>query len=526
MQPPTSFPRLVARAAITIRHSPADPPAPRRCSFASGHAWLNLTSVWIVSAVAVALRAWSAATWQLLPDEAYYWVWSRHPAWSYLDHPPMTAWLIRASTWALGTSELTIRLPALLMALLLPPLFAATLGSRRPEACLASLLLACGPITSVTGTLMTPDAPVLFFGSLAIAIAARVCERAERPQSGASGAALWLSFGVFIGLALLSKYTAVLIAPAMAGALLSSRRTRLALLRPAPWGAVAAAAVLFLPVIAWNAAHHWASFRFQLRHGLGDAGGSPTARLIDYAGGQLLAWTPVLAVVSVWAVASMIRRYRSLHSSDRFILWAAAVPLLFFAWSATRHRPEVNWPLLAYPAVALLTARFAFFASQPRAAALLKAGVVIAALGAAAVQFPVLILQTGLWTNHAGQMFGYRGLAAEVHRLRDGRPVFANRYQEAAELSFYLPGRPEVRSFNLWGSRANAYDYFDAATTTPTLDGAVLVGCRAALLTGSVEILRDVEHHTRALDRFVRTDSIIVTGVRLDTTEGPPDEVP
>ena len=53
---------------------------------------------------------------QLIPDEAYYWVWSRHLAAGYLDHPPMVALLIRLGTACLGTSELGIRWMAIVLA--------------------------------------------------------------------------------------------------------------------------------------------------------------------------------------------------------------------------------------------------------------------------------------------------------------------------------------------------------------------------------------------------------------------------
>jgi hypothetical protein len=43
-------------------------------------------------------RAYTGATLPLHPDEAYYWLWSRHLALSYFDHPPMIAYLIKLST--------------------------------------------------------------------------------------------------------------------------------------------------------------------------------------------------------------------------------------------------------------------------------------------------------------------------------------------------------------------------------------------------------------------------------------------
>jgi len=72
---------------------------------------------------------------------------------------------------------------------------------------------------------------------------------------------------LFTGLAMLSKYTAVLPAAAVAGAIVTSRDGRAQLKRPGPWLALVIAAVVFSPVVYWNARHGWASFKFQIHHG-------------------------------------------------------------------------------------------------------------------------------------------------------------------------------------------------------------------------------------------------------------------
>lgn len=46
----------------------------------------------------------------LLVQEAYYWNYAQHLDWSYLDHPPMVAILIKCSTLILGNNELGVRI--------------------------------------------------------------------------------------------------------------------------------------------------------------------------------------------------------------------------------------------------------------------------------------------------------------------------------------------------------------------------------------------------------------------------------
>src|ERR1700744_485299 len=56
------------------------------------------------------VRLGVAAVAPLVPDEAYYWVWSHALAPGYLDHPPMVALWIRAGTCMAGQTALGVRL--------------------------------------------------------------------------------------------------------------------------------------------------------------------------------------------------------------------------------------------------------------------------------------------------------------------------------------------------------------------------------------------------------------------------------
>jgi len=65
----------------------------------------------------VALRLVAAAFTPITFDEAYYWMWSKHLAGGYYDHPPMVALLIRLGTLIAGDTELGVRLVSILLAL-------------------------------------------------------------------------------------------------------------------------------------------------------------------------------------------------------------------------------------------------------------------------------------------------------------------------------------------------------------------------------------------------------------------------
>src|SRR6202140_5992250 len=64
----------------------------------------------------VALRLAAAAWTPLTFDESYYWMWSKHLAGGYYDHPPGVALVIRLSTMIAGDTELGVRLVSILSA--------------------------------------------------------------------------------------------------------------------------------------------------------------------------------------------------------------------------------------------------------------------------------------------------------------------------------------------------------------------------------------------------------------------------
>src|ERR1700730_8917150 len=112
----------------------------------------------------VALRLVAAALTPLSFDEAYYWMWSKHLATGYYDHPPMVALVIRLGTMIAGDTEFGVRLVSVLRAL--PMSFAVyrtaeiLFGGRR-VASTATILLNATMMAAVGTLIIKPDATLL-----------------------------------------------------------------------------------------------------------------------------------------------------------------------------------------------------------------------------------------------------------------------------------------------------------------------------------------------------------------------------
>ena len=114
--------------------------------------------------VAVALRLIYGGRVELMPEETYYWNYSRHLDIGYLDHPPMVAWLIAAGTRVFGDCRVRRARPARLCIGGLATFFVHRLTRNlfgRPSALVAVVLMQTLPFFFLTGLLITPDAPLM-----------------------------------------------------------------------------------------------------------------------------------------------------------------------------------------------------------------------------------------------------------------------------------------------------------------------------------------------------------------------------
>src|SRR5207237_9704864 len=203
----------------------------------------------------VALRLVAAAWTPLTFDEAYYWMWSKHLASGYYDHPPMVALVIRLGTVIAGDTELGVRLVSILLALPMSWAVyraAAILFGGMRLAATATILLNVTLMAAVGTMIVTPDAPLLVASSLVLFCLAEVLATGR--------GAWWLAVGAAVGLALLSKYTALFFGPAILIWLIAVPKLRRWLISPWPYLGGAVAFAIFSPVIFWNADHHWMSF--------------------------------------------------------------------------------------------------------------------------------------------------------------------------------------------------------------------------------------------------------------------------
>ena len=391
----------------------------------------------------VALRLVAAAFTPITFDEAYYWMWSKHLAGGYYDHPPMVAYVIRLGTLIAGDTELGVRLFSILLALPMSwALYRATavlFGSRRLAAT-ATILLNVTLMAAVGTMIVTPDAPLLVASSFVLFALAKVL---------ATGRGVWwLAVGSAVGCALLSKYTALFFGPAILIWLIVVPKLRQWLISPWLYLGGLVALLMFSPVILWNADHHWVSFVKQMgRARIEDFRPAFIAELIPT---QFAFATPAVWILGAMGLYALYQRRAGAMAARVLINSMFWTIVAYFIWHSLHARVEANWFAPVYPAFAVAAAVAAHLVRwAPREQRIVDFCLRWAAPGGI-VLFALLIVQanTGVLSGYRRDAtvrsvgVGWRETAAEIEavRVRVGATcVLAPDYGTTGWLAFYLP---------------------------------------------------------------------------------------
>lgn len=406
-------------------------------------------------------------------DELYYLACSRHPAWGYVEFPPLIAVLTRAVTMLLGDSLFAIRLlPALAGAglVVLTAMIARELGGGRFAQGLAGLAVMVVPAWMSIDHILNTNAfePLFWAGCVWLAIRAW----------NTGDARYWLGFGVVAGLGLENKHAMLFFGFGfVAGLLLTPLRKSLA--QRDLWLGGIIAALIFLPNIIWEIRLGWPTLEF-----LENAVKYKNAILTPW---QFFATELLLTVgaVPIWIAGLWFfffhprgKRYRALgwtyvtifaalvalHGKGYYLL--PAYPMLLGAggvWleEALAHRPR-QWLRRALIITMLVSAAV----SAPMAVPLLPVETFVRYAAWLGIQNPKEERhEMGRLPQFYADMFGWRNMADQVAAVYHGLPpedqahavIFAYNYGDAGAIDYYGPalGIPNAISghnnYYLWG---------------------------------------------------------------------------
>jgi len=288
----------------------------------------------IVAATAAAAHLTVATRYGWFPDEFYYVICGRHPAWGYVDQPPLVPLLARAATTLPPPfgGLLMLRLFAIAAhvgCIVLAAVLAAEFGGRRVAQVIGAATVASSPGLVAASSFFGTTVIDQLIWLAVIVLVARALRLATTPA--------WLLVGAAAGVGLENKQTAAVLLVGVAAGLVMFRRE--VLRTRGPWLAAGLAILLAAPNLVWNATHGWPNLQF-------------AQRVSQYTGGPLgsLTQLPLVAVYIgplLIVLAALGIRWLSSPTQREHRWVLSMVAVAFVVFTATGGRPYYSVPAFA-----------------------------------------------------------------------------------------------------------------------------------------------------------------------------------
>ncbi|MDQ7043259.1 MAG: glycosyltransferase family 39 protein, partial [Sulfurimonas sp.] len=271
-------------------------------------------------------------------DEAHYLIYALNLDWSYFDHPPLVGWVQYLFTSIFGINELGARISAITIGFF-TSIFVYKLiyqiDSNAKLAFISIVALNAMFIFNALFLMLMPDT-LLFFLIVPIIFAVNAISKDDNCTN-------WFILGVLLGLAGLSKYTAILFIPPIILYFLIKKQYKL-FLSPKLFIALFSALFIISPVIYWNIQNNWMSFSYQSNHVIGSSH-------INWQGfaqsliAQIIAYNPFLFFTAFYGL------YSAFKSKNDILFISAlfgATLLLFFTYTSLYKTTLPHWSALFY----------------------------------------------------------------------------------------------------------------------------------------------------------------------------------
>lgn len=407
---------------------------------------------WLIASFALVHLVMGAIV-PLSADEAHYALYGYFADISYFDHPPMVGWLqamallVSEDEWALRVFPIAIHAAASVVLLTLSNRWFAKSGKH------IGLLAVCLYYTTIIGQLMgmglVPDGPLILFALLIADVVDRLLEDDSIRN--------WLLLGLLLGLAGLSKYTAVTLAfSVILCFVILDDWKRLFSTKAIAMGALALGIVS--PVLIWNYQHDWLSFAYQIDHGTGD-GAWRLDKALKMQAAQFGSYGPFIYLLGA---AAMIWSVRQNHTRSKLLLIFALPILALFAYAAGKGRSLPHWTVVGVVLVCPIIAHFLLQHWKKRLIRVLTYftlgyGVIVVGFIHLVLSFPIPFPD---YKSPARDFVGWQQAAEKAVALKSSasneQVIFIHNWSYASRIAWYA--RPEkiivldkrYDQFDLW----------------------------------------------------------------------------
>jgi len=395
--------------------------------FFQKHHRLLFYSAWLLLALA------QSASTELIADEAYYWAYSRFPAWGYFDHPPMIAIIIR-SGYAIFNNELGVRLICALLSTG-TILITESLTEKRNPFLFYTIVLSLAAL-QIVGFIAVPDTPLLFFTAVFFYIYQRFVQKMNWQNA--------LLLGLAIALLFYTKYHGLLI---VLFTILSNSKL---LIRWQTCLAGLFVLILYAPHVYWQWEHDWMSFRYHLFES--NVSAYKFSYTTDYLLGQLLLAGPFAGFILLPAAFL----YKTKDQTEKALKYVLIGVYSIFLISSFRGNVETNWTMPALIPLIVLSHQFIIDKISWIKPLRMIAFISLLLIMAGRIY---LVIDIGPDNSIKNRFHNNKAWAKAVAEKTGDLPVvFNNSYQRASVFWFY--GGKQSHSHNPYWDRRNNYNFW------------------------------------------------------------------
>ena len=333
-------------------------------------AWSHLAALVALKGVLHSLSNGPLA-YGLMTDELYYLDCAARLDWGYVDHPPLSIFLLRISNELLGTSIVAVRSVAVLAScatLVFAALIARELGGGRVAQMLAAAAVAASPVHLSMAGFYSMNPIDMLLWAVAFWLLVRLANGAPSRT--------WLALGACVGLGIMNKLSMTWLAGGLAVGLLATRERRW-LATPWPWLGAAVALACVAPNLLWQQEHDWPTLEF-LRNS------ATQKEFVASSPPVFLATQLFTAGLPLWPIGLGYLAMARSMARFRLFAWIVACVMTFLAVSGSAKlyyaAPAFSVALAAAGVAVERAGRRARFAWAPKTTA---AGLVVAGFVAA-----------------------------------------------------------------------------------------------------------------------------------------------
>ncbi len=380
----------------------------------------------------------------VMPQDAYYYMYSRHMSLSYFDHPAGVAVLLKIGTALLGDTAAAIKLTAFSTTLitLVVVYRLASLFISKQQALIFICVFACTPMLGILSWIVTPDVPLMLCWALAVLFIYK---------ADTENTPIWWGLaGIFTGLAFDSKYTAVFILAGLFFYLI---------VKPDRWQRIfsigiflyiLAFAVTVLPVFIWNMENNWASIHFQTAQRIQQLSPSLNPRY------TFAVMAIQLFLLLPWLFYYFIKSLRSYKKNiSHYFLVCFSFPMfILFIFISFFYWVKMNWMMPAFITGALLA--FQALSAKQVKWHMIAASIFFILFTIEIVLYPIPVKSHDTW-------WGWDRIASEASLLKKetkaGFIFSTDDYKTSAILRLYL--QEKVYAKNIITEPALQFDYME-----------------------------------------------------------------